>query len=159
MGGEGNPPVVTLVEPAGPGIGDPMGAKRPFTAECDQPANKVNASRLFKARSNQISNPEIYIASVMNGSLVPPFGHAICAEHLGGDVRKFSNWKFFQFANLDIQPGDQTHMPKGTETEDTKVQIYEVIGIINCVTYDRQDPEVTFLIDKNGTVTPEGTGE
>ncbi|WOX54942.1 hypothetical protein R6Y95_05565 [Methanoculleus palmolei] len=107
----------------------------------------------------QIFDLDIYIASVTNGSLVPPFGHTICAEHLGGSVKEFSNWKFFQFANLDIQPGDQTHMPRGTETEDTKVQIYKVIGIIDCVTYDRKDPEVTFLIDKNGTVTPEEAEE
>jgi len=38
MGGGGNPPVVTLIEPEDPDIGDPVGAERPFTAECDQPA-------------------------------------------------------------------------------------------------------------------------
>ncbi|WP_342772070.1 MULTISPECIES: hypothetical protein [unclassified Methanoculleus] len=37
--GEGvSPPVVTLVEPEDPDIGDPVGAERPFTASCDQPA-------------------------------------------------------------------------------------------------------------------------
>ena len=34
----GNPPVVRLVEPADPNIGDPVGAARTFTAACDQPA-------------------------------------------------------------------------------------------------------------------------
>mgnify|MGYP000942317220 CR=1 FL=1 len=38
MGGGVNPPVVTLVEPEDPDIGDPVGAERMFTAECDQPA-------------------------------------------------------------------------------------------------------------------------
>ncbi|WP_221056929.1 hypothetical protein [Methanoculleus chikugoensis] len=38
MGGGGNPPVVTLVEPEDLDIGDPVGAERPFTASCDQPA-------------------------------------------------------------------------------------------------------------------------
>ncbi len=38
MGEGGNPPVVTLVEPASPNIGDPVGAARTFTAACDQPA-------------------------------------------------------------------------------------------------------------------------
>jgi|GEM_PF-3843849 len=38
MGGGGNPPVVTLVEPEDPDVGDPGGAERTFTAECDQPA-------------------------------------------------------------------------------------------------------------------------
>ncbi|WP_292410304.1 MULTISPECIES: hypothetical protein [unclassified Methanoculleus] len=37
-GGGGNPPVVRLVEPAGPGIGDPVGAARTFTASCTQSA-------------------------------------------------------------------------------------------------------------------------
>ncbi|WP_305066325.1 hypothetical protein [Methanoculleus sp.] len=38
MGGGGNPPVVTLIEPEDPDVGDPVGAERMFTAECDQPA-------------------------------------------------------------------------------------------------------------------------
>jgi len=38
MGEGGNPPVVRLVEPADPSIGDPVGVERTFTAECDQPA-------------------------------------------------------------------------------------------------------------------------
>jgi len=38
-------------------------------------------------------NKPIYIANVVNNSL--SFGHSICAEHLGGDMSNFSNWKFF----------------------------------------------------------------
>ena len=38
MGGGGNPPVVTLVEPEDFDVGDPVGVERMFTAECDQPA-------------------------------------------------------------------------------------------------------------------------
>ena len=34
----GEPPVVSLINPAGPGIGDPVGAARTFTASCTQSA-------------------------------------------------------------------------------------------------------------------------
>jgi len=32
--------VVTLINPAGPGIGDPVGMERMFTATCDQPRQR-----------------------------------------------------------------------------------------------------------------------
>ena len=38
MEGGVSPPVVMQVEPEDPDIGDPVGAARPFTASCDQPA-------------------------------------------------------------------------------------------------------------------------
>jgi len=45
-------------------------------------------------------------------------------------------------------------MPYGTETEDTKVKIYEITGIFNCGLPDHDlVPLVTFLIKENGGVT------
>lgn len=86
----------------------------------------------------------------MNGDL--GFGHAVCAEYLGGGVGEFSSWKFFQYDNLNIMPGDW-QMPNGTEWQDTRIQIKEVIGLPDCGHYnERRPPVVTFLIDQEGTV-------
>jgi hypothetical protein len=99
----------------------------------------------------EIFNLDIYIVSIMNGNL--GFGHEVCAEYLGCGVNIFTNWKFFQYDNLQIIPGNY-QMPYGVEAEDTKVEIYEVIGIPDCGHYDSEEsPVVTFLIDENGNVT------
>ncbi|HQC33552.1 MAG TPA: hypothetical protein PLG95_02360 [Methanoculleus sp.] len=91
------------------------------------------------------------MVSLINNSR--EFGHVICAEFLGSDMQTFSSWKFYQFDNLDIRPGNW-QMPYGTETEDTKVKIYEITGILNCGLPDHDlVPLVTFLIKENGGVT------
>jgi hypothetical protein len=101
----------------------------------------------------QIFNLDIYSVAIVNGSLVPSFGHAVGAEYLGGDMNTFSSWRFFQYDNLNITPGDW-QMPYGSEWQDTKVKIFEVIGIPDCGHYNHsQYPVVTFMIDENGNVT------
>ncbi|HOD85982.1 MAG TPA: hypothetical protein PLI54_01830 [Methanoculleus sp.] len=96
-------------------------------------------------------NLDFYMVSLINNSR--EFGHVICAEFLGSDMQTFSSWKFYQFDNLDIRPGNW-QMPYGTETEDTKVKIYEITGIFNCGLPDHDlVPLVTFLIKENGGVT------
>jgi len=34
------------------------------------------------------------------------FTHSVCALQMGNDVSKMSNWRFFQFTNENIKPGD-----------------------------------------------------
>lgn len=74
---------------------------------------------------------------------------------MGGDRDEFSSWKFYQFDDLDIRPGDG-QMPHGTKTEDTKVTIYEITGVLTCGVpdYDPGSPEAVFLINEYGIVTP-----
>jgi len=96
-------------------------------------------------------NKPIYHAAVTNNSI--PFGHSICAEHLGGDMRNFNNWKFFQYDNLNIQPGDPNHMPCGTDEENTTVSIKKITSIERCGCRIGGDPVVTFEIDKDCNVT------
>jgi len=95
---------------------------------------------------------DFYLGLVKNSDR--GLSHAICAEFLGGDEREFSSWKFFQYAELDINPGSW-QMPYGTATEDTKVKIYEITGILTCdiPDYDPESPKAVFLIDENGNVT------
>jgi hypothetical protein len=97
---------------------------------------------------------DFYMVSLINNSR--GLGHAVYAEFLGGNMQTFSNWKFYLFGNLDIKPGDW-QMPYGTKTEDTKVKIYEITGIITCALpdYVPESPKAVFLIDEYGTVTPE----
>ena len=272
MGGGVNPPVVTLVEPEDPDIGDPVGAERMFTAECDQPATLTvyldddpdpvyqsdpgvqevsytfpsaplgeHMVRVVAANENgtgenywnwnvcqygdcrvpsglyldffigyyrcgrsdceggsgfwnnavclqnavmryaragrstpytdvlascywmekigcpehcyveQVFNLDIYIVVIMNSDL--GFGHAVCTQYLGGDMDVFSSWRFFQYDNLNITPGNW-QMPHGSEWEETKVKIYTVTGIPDCGHYSRDEyPVVTFLIDEYGNVS------
>ena len=92
----------------------------------------------------------IYIAHVMNNSI--PWGHAICAEHLGGDMTNFNNWKFFQYDDLDIQP-DDWDMPCGTAEENTAVRIKRITSIGSCGGSVGSDLKVIFEIDVNCNVT------
>lgn len=99
----------------------------------------------------EIAGLDIYIVAITNGSLSPSFGHAICAEYLGGGYNVFNNWKFFQYENTNIRPGDW-QMPYELGRQDTKVQIKKVTGILDCAHYVG-DLIVTFLIDEYGNVT------
>ena len=94
-------------------------------------------------------NKPIYHAAVTNNSR--SFGHSICAEYLGGDVTNFNNWKFFQYDNLDIKPGDW-QMPCGTDEENTKVIIRKITRIEHCGGKIGGDPVACFEIDKNCNV-------
>ncbi len=97
---------------------------------------------------------DFYLTFVKNAS--QNFSHAVCAEFLGGNADEFSSWKFYQFGNLDIRPGNW-QMPYGTKTEDTKVTIYEITGVMTCAVPDYKpgSPKAVFLIGENGTITSE----
>ena len=94
-------------------------------------------------------NKPIHHAAVANNSI--PFGHSICAEHLGGDVTNFNNWKFFQYDNLNIQP-DDWQMPCGTATENTRVRIRRIESITSCGGGIGGDYVACFEIDKDCNV-------
>ena len=97
-------------------------------------------------------NMPVYMVTVWNNSI--PWGHAICAEHLGGDMENFDNWQFFQYDNLDIKPGDWD-MPCGTDGENTKVDIRRVRTDLLPTSCSSYYPEtiVVFEIDKDCNVT------
>lgn len=94
-------------------------------------------------------NKPIHHATVANNAI--PFGHSICAEHLGGDVTNFNNWKFFQYDNLNIQP-DDWQMPCGTDEENTRVRIKEITSIGSCGGSIGGDDVACFEIDKDCNV-------
>ena len=54
---------------------------------------------------------DFYMARVKNSE--QGLSHAVCAEFLGGNADEFSSWKFYQFTELNIKPGDWKHMPLG----------------------------------------------
>lgn len=92
-------------------------------------------------------NYPIHIASVSNSSI--PYNHSICAEYLGGDKTNLNNWKFFQYYNMDIQPGDN-QMPCGTSIENTKIWITEVDNIqTNCSSGVYGTRVACFELDEN----------
>lgn len=62
----------------------------------------------------------VYYTYVGNDDL--GFHHAICAEYEGGGASDFDNWRFFQYRDSNIEPGD-SQMPCGTDTDDTYVLV------------------------------------
>ena len=62
----------------------------------------------------------VYYAYIGNGDL--EFNHAVCAEYEGGGMSNFDNWRFFQYRDSNIEPGD-SQMPCGTDTDDTYVLV------------------------------------
>ena len=68
----------------------------------------------------EIYSLDIYIAKITNENYSPSFQHDVCAEHLGGDTKIFSNWRFFQYENLNIQPGMLIKCHMETEAQKPK---------------------------------------
>ena len=62
----------------------------------------------------------VYYTYIGNDDL--EFYHAVCAEYEGGGTTNFDNWRFFQYRDNDIEPGDW-QMPCGTDTDDTYVLV------------------------------------
>ena len=92
-------------------------------------------------------------SAIVNNSLT--FSHAVCAEFLGGDKREFTNWKFFQYDDLEIHPGEW-QMPCGTDVENTKIRIKEVKTVWTCGGSFSGPSVVCFEIDKNCQVLLSG---
>jgi hypothetical protein len=56
------------------------------------------------------------------------FYHAVCAEYEGGSTSDFANWRFFQYRDNNIEPGD-SQMPCGTDTDDTYVLVQSTYAV------------------------------
>ncbi len=96
----------------------------------------------------EIFDLDVYIGRVTNHQT--GFWHAICAQYLGGDVRIITNWRFFQYDNTNIQPGNW-QIPPGVEAEFTKLEILEVTGISDCGHYEAEHYSIAiFMIDPQG---------
>jgi len=78
------------------------------------------------------------------------FYHAVCAEHEGGGMGGFDNWRFFQFDDDDINP-DDGQMPCGNATDDT----YVLVQSTNYVCCDDIDATTSYSwnIDENCDVS------
>jgi len=94
-------------------------------------------------------NRFIYPASTLN--------HSVAAEYIGGNEIDITNWRFFQYDELDIpvgEEGGQIPPASGSSTRYDFV-IWNVLDIM----YDSnglhiyQSPRKTFEIDENGEAT------
>ena len=65
----------------------------------------------------------VYYTYIGNNDL--EFYHAVCAEYEGGGTSNFDNWRFFQYRDNNIEPGD-SQMPCGTDTDDTYVLVQRI---------------------------------
>jgi len=65
----------------------------------------------------------VYYTYIENNDL--EFYHAVCAEYEGGGTSNFDNWRFFQYRDNNIEPGD-SQMPCGTDTDDTYVLVQRI---------------------------------
>ncbi|MBN1762148.1 MAG: hypothetical protein JW878_03575 [Methanomicrobia archaeon] len=90
----------------------------------------------------------VYYTYIGNNDL--EFYHAVCAEHEGGSTSDFDNWRFFQYREDDIEPGDW-QMPCGTDTDDT----YVLVQSTNDVGCDNIDATTSYswYIDENCNVS------
>lgn len=72
---------------------------------------------------------EDHFASVTNNSI--PFGHFIVGWYRGGGMSDFDNWNFYQYNDWGIQP-DSSHMPCGTNTENTRIRVAKTVHSASC---------------------------
>lgn len=91
--------------------------------------------------------------------LAPQGGHVITAEYLLNNQKGMNEWKFFQYENLDIKPGDW-QMPYGNASRKTVVEIHKVTNLSvvggSELVYDGEVFPAEFFIDDRGNVTEEG---
>ncbi|MDO8873603.1 MAG: hypothetical protein Q7V05_12880 [Methanoregula sp.] len=91
--------------------------------------------------------------------IAPQGGHVITGEYLLNNKKGLDEWKFFQYENLDIKPGDW-QMPYGNASQNTIVEIHKVtnlsvVGDADLVVDGEVFP-AEFFIDEKGTVTSDG---
>jgi hypothetical protein len=97
---------------------------------------------------NGSQNDPVYYAFIGNDDR--KFYHAVCAEHEGGNMSDFDNWRFFQYRDNDTVPGDW-QMPCGTDTGDTYVLVQRTDDVW-CSGIDAT-PVYSWNIDKNCNVS------
>jgi len=97
----------------------------------------------------------IYMVTV----IAPQGGHVITGEYLLNNLKGMKEWKFSQYENMDIQPGDW-QMPYGNATQKTLVEIHKVTNLSvvggSDLVYDGEVFPSEFFIDDKGTVTSDG---
>jgi hypothetical protein len=97
----------------------------------------------------------VYIVTI----IAPQGGHVITAEYLLNNQKGMNEWKFFQYENLDIKPGDW-QMPYGNASRKTIVEIHKVTNLSvvggSELVYDGEVFPAEFFIDDKGNVTEEG---
>ena len=80
MGERGNPPVVTLVEPDDPNIGDPY---------------VYGAERIFRCIGADISEHDAGIAFVPDTVFGRPYGKRVVAQNANGSGENYWTWSVF----------------------------------------------------------------
>ncbi|WFN37312.1 hypothetical protein L1994_02695 [Methanomicrobium antiquum] len=101
------PPVVTLVNPSGSDICDPVGTMRTFTASCDQPAIMkiyLGVSLLFET-SSTVQQISYAFQSAPVGSHVV----RVVAENANGSGENYWNWNVLSTPPVvtRVDPGEQ----------------------------------------------------
>jgi hypothetical protein len=91
--------------------------------------------------------------------IAPHGGHVITGEYLLNNRKGMKEWRFAQYENNDIQPGDW-QMPYGNATQKTIVEIHKVtnfsvVGNADLVVDGEVFP-VEFFIDDKGNITEDG---
>lgn len=136
------------------------GNSGPFSgilANCQWRRNETCSEQPFLPASP--ANKNVFVVGRWTPDLPDPLAvnHDMTAEYLGGPggYTNWSNWRFFQYGDLNIQKGEwpeHYQMPYPiNEGYFTRVQIKEVIGFTDCIHYQDRIV-VTFRIFHNGTV-------
>jgi len=97
----------------------------------------------------------VYIVTI----IAPQGGHVITAEYLLNNLGGMKEWRFSQYENNNIVPGDW-QMPYGNSSQKTVVEIHKVTNISvvggSELVYDGEVFPAEFFIDDKGNVTEEG---
>lgn len=97
----------------------------------------------------------MYIVTI----IAPQGGHVITAEYLLNNFGGMKEWRFSQYENNDIVPGDW-QMPYGNASQKTVVEIHKVTNISviggSDLIYDGEVFPVEFFIDDTGNVSQIG---
>ena len=102
--------------------------------------------------SSAPTGKDLYYVSIESPQ--PGFeAHAVVGELIGDDVTVFENWKFIQYGDLDIKPGNP-QMPFGYGDRSTTVKILRItsLSVRNCYIEKTDEEIVMFLIDNWGEV-------
>ncbi|MGB2728638.1 MAG: hypothetical protein WBD09_09215 [Halobacteriota archaeon] len=97
---------------------------------------------------------DVHLVTIANNDI--PFGHSVCGEYKGGGMEDFDNWRFFQYNDGDINPGEW-QMPCGTDNENTKVRVKSVFSI-SCRSGGSEPVIAAWEMDKNCDVSSRVVG-
>ena len=120
-----------------------------------KPSSVINTSRCAVQWFSGPSGKYVYMVTV----IAPHGGHVITGEYLLNNLKGMKEWRFFQYENEDIQPGDW-QMPYGNASQKTRLEIHKVTNLSVVGDTDLiADGEVfpaEFFIDDMGNVSEEG---